>query len=71
LLVFENVPYKIVILGERRKVVVAAALNSDKCYFPWIYLLQFDAVFNGDEAIARAMDDIGMAIYPAQPFVGP
>ncbi len=69
-LVLQNVPYKIMVLGEGGQVVVAAALDADKGDFIGVDLLQVFAVADGDEPVFCAVNDISMAVDAAYPFIG-
>jgi hypothetical protein len=59
-----------VVFGEGGKVVVATAFDADKGDFVGIDLLKVFAVAQGNQAILCAVDDIGMAVYAAYPFIG-
>ncbi len=49
---------------------MAAAMDSDQGDPSGADLLQRFTVPDGDEPVARAMDDVGMAFHTGDPFVG-
>ena len=69
-LLLQDIPDKIMILGEGIQVVMTAALDADQRYFRRVELLQAFTVPDGDEEIPGAVDDIGMTAYFGQPEVG-
>ena len=49
---------------------MSAAMDADEGDHPRIDFLQGFAVPEGDKPVARTMNDISMAFYPGDPFVG-
>ena len=58
------------ILGKGGQVVMTAANDPDEGDLIGVDGLQFFAVPEGDQPVAGAMNDIGMAVYMAYPFIG-
>ena len=69
-LIFKNIPDKIMVLVVGRKVIMAASVDADKGYHPGIYLLQGFAVTDRDEHVFSAMNNVGMALYFRYPEIG-
>ena len=57
------------VFREGRQVVVAAPLNADERDLMRIDGLQLFAVGDGDQPVARAVDDVGMTGYLPDPFM--
>lgn len=53
-----------------REVIVTPSVDPDQGDFPGIDLLQGFAVADGDQPVAGAVNDIGMAFYTGDPFIG-
>ena len=58
------------ILGKRGQVVVAAPDDPDQGDLVGIDLLQFLTMFDGDQPVFGAMNDVRMAVHTADPFIG-
>lgn len=58
------------ILRKGRQVVMTAAFNANEGDFIGVQRLQLFAVAHGDQSVFSAVNDIGMAIYTANPFIG-
>ena len=69
-LIFEYVPDKVVVLVKRGKIVMPAAMNADKSYQSWVYLLQGNTMPDGNKQIFGAMNNVGVAIYFGNPEIG-
>lgn len=68
--VFQDIPYKIVVFVKTGEIVMATAVNTDQGDLAGIDLLQGFTVTDRDQPVAGTMDDIGMAVYAGDPFVG-
>jgi hypothetical protein len=61
---------EIVVLGERRQIIVPAIMNADEADALRIFLAQGLAVADGYEPIGRTVDDVGMALHITYPAIG-
>ena len=67
----QDIPYEVVVLIEARKIIMAAAMNSDQGDPAWIKFLQRLAVPDRDQPVPRPMQNIGMTFHRTDPFIGP
>lgn len=56
---------------ERRKIIMTTTMNAYQGNFMRTELLQLFTLFDGDQPVFRAMQDIGMAIHFTDPLIGP
>ena len=68
--IFQNIPYKIMILGKRGQVIMSSSNDPDQRDLVGIDLLQFFTMPDGDQPVFGAVNDVRMAIHMADPFIG-
>jgi hypothetical protein len=68
--IFQDIPDKVVVFREGGQVIMPAAMDADQRDLVRVELLQFLAMPDGDQPVAGAVNDIGMAIHLADPFIG-
>ena len=68
--VFKNISNKIMILIVGGKVIMSAAMNTDEGDFMRTDRLQTFAVWNRNQPLFCAVNDVGMAIYFPDPLIG-
>ena len=54
-----------------RQIIMPAAMDPDKGDYTGIELLQRNTVPDGDEQVARTMNDVGMTLHFRDPQIGP
>ena len=70
-LFLKDIPNKIMILRKAWKIIVFPAFDPDQGYLSRIQGLQRDAVFDRDQPVARAVQDINMTSDFLNPDVHP
>jgi hypothetical protein len=67
---FKNIPDKIMVLGKGRKIVMPAAMDSNKGNMFWIEFPESFTVRDRDDEIFITMKNIGSTVHSFDPFVG-
>ena len=68
-LIFKNIPDKIMVLIVGRKVIMAAAMDTDKRYYPGVYCLQGFTMTDRYKLVFSSMNNVGMAFYLWNPAI--